>query len=344
MGLIPPFLIHPIIFENLQGACYSKSVCNGLDLDWQQSHLSTQHNPLASALVGAIVCGDAVATVSEEQGKLDELLNRLRRRPNTYDDVIETEERNKVSIIGNEDGRTGSFESPPSWADLPGELLAKIVRAGGLSPAMTRTMSQVCTSWRTSMASYKELFQTLKFNNLRLRPRAGPLAAIAIPPLPWVALQAITANNIAASVLAARFYQNRGLDSDAKKHWMRSARLGHPEALWRIGAAYYHGNMTLQQDSEEALHWLTRATKALLIPGQVVILRNTTTEGNVLMSDTLARIVLKECAHILGVIHLDGDATKQDTQIAIKWFQISHQHGCMEAGRMLQSLFRSGQY
>lgn len=316
-------------FSDLQGACYSKSVCNGLELHWKQSHLSTQHNPLASALVGAIVCGDAVATVSEESETLDQLLNKLKRRAHGH-------EWSGAAVV---EDYTAPFESLP-WADLPGELLAKVIRAGGLSPTMACSMSQVCSSWRQSIASDKDMFRTLNFKSLALSS-AGPAASV--PALPWVVLQAISAANMAASVLAARFYHNRGMESNAKKHWMRAARMGHPEAAWRIGSGYYHGSMTLQQDSEEALLWLTRAARTLMTPGQLLTLRNTTGSSH-LMSATLCRTALKECAHILGVVHLDGDATKQDTGAAIKWFQISHQHGCMEAGRMLQSLFRSGQY
>jgi len=56
---------------------------------------------------------------------------------------------------------------------------------------------------------------------------------------------------------------------------------------------------------------------------------------------------LQYSAHILGILVLDGEALsalERDSSMAIKWLQVAHRHGCPEAGKLLQSMFRSGQY
>jgi Sel1 repeat len=260
------------------------------------------------------------------------------------------------------------------WAALPVEILGNIVQLLGKNPNHARCFSQVCSSWRGSVASEKRMLKELDFRTLRLV--TAPVGEENhndrvreklknIMQLPWIVDKAASASNMAASILSGRFYQLQGLEKESKKHWMRAARLGHPEACWRLGVAYYHGEgaLTVQQDIEEALFWLNKAAKTLIAavhglensnitmntsnnnsemaPRQ---LQFTSPEHLLLMSDSLSTMALKESSHILGVIHLDGDATKQDTGVAIKWLQMAEMCGCMEAGRMLQSLFRSGQY
>jgi len=142
-------------------------------------------------------------------------------------------------------------------------------------------------------------------------------------------------------VLAARYFQSVPEDSSqARKYLFKAARLGHPEAQWKIGLAYYNASLDLQQDSEEALIWLSRAARSLLVLSR----EDGISSIPPLMSELSCRAILSQCSHIVGVIHLDGDATKQDSSMAIKWFQIAHQSGCAEAGKILYSLFRSGQY
>ena len=260
------------------------------------------------------------------------------------------------------------------WASLPVEILGNIVRLIGRNPNYTRSFSQVCSAWRASVASEKLMLKELEFKTLRLIPTltkidnsASSTACLEFRKLekrelPWIVEKAASASNMAASILSARFYQLQGLEKESKKHWVRAARMGHPEACWRLGVAYYHGDaLTLQQDSEEALFWLNKAAKTLItatvdVENSPSSSTSSTTsivfptklhfdsEQCLLMSDSLCIISLKEASHILGVIHLDGDATKQDTGVAIKWLQMAEMCGCLEAGRMLQSLFRSGQY
>lgn len=342
----------------MQGACYSKKLEKGLQLYWQQSQLEAgNHNSLASKLLGSNINGDVVATMNEED-TLQKALDRL-QSPRA---------RNSIDIVDV------SLAVP--WDSLPAEILGNIVRLLGRNPNHARCFSQVCSSWRASVASetssLKELdFKTLRLatienNNYRGTSYLEKTKKRGID-LPWILCKAATASNIAASILSARFCQLQGLEKESKKHWMRAARMGHPEACWRLGVAYYHGEgaLTVQQDSEEALFWLNKATKTLLASVKNLGNSNITSSSNnitntngevasrqlhftsehcILMPDSLSTLALKEASHILGVIHLDGDATKQDTGVAIKWLQIAEMCGCNEAGRMLQSLFRSGQY
>ena len=243
----------------------------------------------------------------------------------------------------------------PQWAQLPGELLAQIIKCSGNSAAVARTLSQVCLPWRTAISSDKTILKALKFEKLVLRemPKRRQFAAA----LPWCVELASAAGNVSAALLAARYCQAQGCEIEARKHWTRAARAGHCEAMWRIGVSYYHGRTALQQDSEEALLWLTRVVRALLpsplaeteqLSSSLVLPPKdpspSPSSACLLMSPALIAETLRESAHILGVIYLDGDATKQDTAAALKWLEMSRQHGCVEAAKLLHSLFRSGQY
>ncbi|KAL4515106.1 hypothetical protein Ndes2526A_g09328 [Nannochloris sp. 'desiccata'] len=295
------------------GACYSKKLEKGLQLYWQQSQLEAgTHNPLASKLLGSNINGDVVATMNDED-TLQKALDRL-QSPRA---------RNNTETI--------EISTTVPWDSLPVEILGNIVRLLENDNRST---------------SYLEKTKKRGID------------------LPWIVDKAASASNMAASILSARFYQLQGLEKESKKQWMRAARMGHPEACWRLGVAYYHGEgaLTVQQDSEEALFWLNKAAKTLLASVQDLENSNLTSNNDnnnseitprqlhftsghsVLMSDSLSTLALKEASHILGVLHLDGDATKQDSGVAIKWLQIAEMCGCNEAGRMLQSLFRSGQY
>ncbi|KAG7666940.1 hypothetical protein Ndes2526B_g04580 [Nannochloris sp. 'desiccata'] len=336
------------------GACYSKKLEKGLQLYWQQSQLEAgTHNPLASKLLGSNINGDVVATMNDED-TLQKALDRL-QSPRA---------RNNTETI--------EISTTVPWDSLPVEILGNIVWLLGRNPKHARCFSQVCTSWRASVASETCSLKELDFKTLRLITLENDNRSTSYLEktkkrgidLPWIVDKAASASNISASILSARFYQLQGLEKESKKQWMRAARMGHPEACWRLGVAYYHGEgaLTVQQDSEEALFWLNKAAKTLLASVQDVENSNLTSNNDnnnseitprqlhftsghcFLMSDSLSTLALKEASHILGVLHLDGDATKQDSGVAIKWLQIAEMCGCNEAGRMLQSLFRSGQY
>jgi hypothetical protein len=156
--------------------------------------------------------------------------------------------------------------------------------------------------------------------------------------LPAFLVQAVAANNLTAAVATARYCELSSVPEDAGRYWMRAGRLGHPEAQWRCGYAYYKGLLGHTRDSEEALLWLSRATKRL---AEVVF------DGDhapVLTTALQCRAILAQAAHVLGFLHLDGEGTKQDTGAALQCFKTARLCGCTEAGSVLGSLFRNGQY
>lgn len=68
---------------------------------------------------------------------------------------------------------------------------------------------------------------------------------------------------VAAVASASATAVPRGGDADAARYWSRGAKMGHPEAQWRLGFAHYKGLMGLAHDGEEAHLWLSRAARQL---------------------------------------------------------------------------------
>ena len=162
--------------------------------------------------------------------------------------------------------------------------------------------------------------------------------------------QAVNAGNLSASLAAARLCELSAEPEDAAQHWARAARLGHPEAQWRLGFAFYRG-IQGPRDSEEALMWLSRAAKQLVgvVADQPVDLPETPAQHippavPLFMTTASCRRTLANAAHILGCLYLDGEGTKQDAAAAVKWLGTAQHCGCVEAAGLLASLFRSGQY
>lgn len=344
-----------------QAPTYSKYIANGaIQILWHHpSHLSTQTNELATKLVGSLVCGDAVAVGTSSDVLIDTLKHTA----------------NKPAV-------NHATTTTPPWCNLPGEILAHVVRIGGAcSPTLTLTMMQVSPLWRSALLFETPLLQQLKFSHLTPPYQAMPSPSTPFhhANLPRLVSLAVDAGNIRASVLAGRLYLQWSSKGRAagnywkfrttgnqdgtvvKKYWMKAGRSGHAEACWRLGIAHYRGEMGLEQDSEEAMVWLLRSVKALMmtpmsVPASVPDGKEHDEKGDdssasddnkclVLMPGYLRQRALRECAHVLGILHLDGDVgVKQDTAVARKWLSIANENGCEEAGRILQSLFRSGQY
>lgn len=151
-------------------------------------------------------------------------------------------------------------------------------------------------------------------------------------------LQAVNASNASACLAVARFYETAGEQEAAGRYWKIAARAGHPEAQWRVGYACYKGT-TGSSDSEDALLWISRAAKQL-----ADVLAARATALPLMMTLRECRKILSQAAHIVGILHLDGEGTKQDSQAAITWLSIAHRCGCSDAGKILNSLFRNGQY
>lgn len=126
------------------------------------------------------------------------------------------------------------------------------------------------------------------------------------------------------------------------------------------------GLMGLPHDCEEALMWLSRCARQLegVVPANAAAgpatgrpsdsgkplaagaptHPPTTPQLPVLLSGEGCRVVLAQAAHILGYLHLDGEGTRADTAVAIRWFRLAERCGCRDAGRVMGSLFNTGQY
>lgn len=161
-------------------------------------------------------------------------------------------------------------------------------------------------------------------------------------------VQAVNEGNVTAAVAGGRYFELVGCHELERIFWTRAARLGHPEGQWKLGVAIYHGTLGVAKDSEEALHWLTRAMRSmssLVEPSYSLDVDNLlNAELPALMTRAQCHKAIRESAHILGLLHLDGDSVRQDNSAAIRWFRIAHFHGCIEAGKLLTSMFRSGMY
>lgn len=55
-------------------------------------------------------------------------------------------------------------------------------------------------------------------------------------------------------------------------------------------------------------------------------------------------LLLLQASLLLGYLHLDGEGTKADVATAIRWFRLAERHGCRVAGRVLGSLYNTGQF
>jgi hypothetical protein len=270
--------------------------------------LDQQHNSIASKLVGASVVGDALMVL----------------------DACDS-----LSLEGN--WKVNGNEAPSDFASLPGEVVALIVAKTGGTATVARTIGQVCRGWREAILKEKLLLQELHFRTLRCLDTQANLD------LPTLVSRALEAGNVQAQVLTARHLRRASAAdlTSQRKLWLQAAKRGHSEAQWMVGMGYYYGHLGLHVDSEEALMWLTRAAKPLL---QLLDCNDNKMSLPVLMSFEECRTIAAQCCHIIAVMHLDGDSIKQDWSLAIKWFRLAQHHGCKEAGNLLQSLYRNGQY
>ena len=161
-------------------------------------------------------------------------------------------------------------------------------------------------------------------------------------------MQALGEGTVSAAVAGGRYFELRGCSELERIFWTRAARLGHPEGQWKLGVAMYHGTCGIVKSSEDALHWLTRAMRSISSITEPPCSLGTDNllkaELPALMTRGQCRRAIRESAHILGLLHLDGDSVRQDNSAAIRWFRIAHFHGCTEAGKLLSSMFRSGMY
>ena len=135
-----------------------------------------------------------------------------------------------------------------------------------------------------------------------------------------------------AALIAARWLHEAG-DPDAVKYWQRAPK--HPEAQFRLGFARYKGTYGCPQDSEDAFMLLGRALRQL--SAQPLVLPP-------LMAEADCRCLLGRSACILAMMHLDGEATPQSTEHAVRLLKLAVESGCPDSERLLGSLTNTGIY
>lgn len=144
--------------------------------------------------------------------------------------------------------------------------------------------------------------------------------------------------------------ETNGCYRNAFEMWFRASKLGHWEGQWKIGLASYYGSMGIAKDTERAYQLFGRIAKGLLelvdrLPQPSVETKDLAAlDLPPLMEFQSCTDILRECTHILGILHLDGIATEQDLSTAIRWLRIARKYGSEDAGKLLQSMFRSGMY
>lgn len=54
--------------------------------------------------------------------------------------------------------------------------------------------------------------------------------------------------------------------------------------------------------------------------------------------------MVRSGAFLLGLLHLDGEASKSDAGEAVRWLRLAAKYGSREAPALLGTLFNTGQY
>jgi hypothetical protein len=296
----------------LPGALYQQSISNGF-IYHEGNNVYEPNNEIASRLTGVHIKGDAVLEVESESLLCLKGLTK----------------RSFESDTGN---------SP--WEGLPQEILGLIIEeCTGCCAITAVTLSHVCKSWREKIIADSYMMEKIKFKNLTM---SNPTDMDHLSSLRRhkILHAALLSNNITASLVMARYLTRIGKYSTASKYWRSAAKMCHPEGLAVLGFELYSDGYSLTRDPEEAYLLLTRACKRL---------ENSLLSGNipVLMTEESCGKLLQRAAHILAILIIDNDflsPIEKDTSSAVRWLQTSHKLGCHEAGKLLQSMFRSGQY
>ncbi|KAI7836914.1 hypothetical protein COHA_009246 [Chlorella ohadii] len=203
----------------------------------------------------------------------------------------------------------------------------------------------------------------------------SPWADLQPEMLAVVLAQAGHSSSLARTAAAAGAAGEHGSD-EAARYWRKAAKLGHPEGQWKLGWAHYKGLMGLAADGEEALLWLSRAARQLAEVvgdsadggssgsasgsggGRLTDGGRSSGSGRLgataagagrrplpaLMSESQCKLILSQAAHVLGLLYLDGEGTKADLGIALKWLRLAERQGCREVSRVIGSLLNVGMY
>jgi hypothetical protein len=166
------------------------------------------------------------------------------------------------------------------WTHVSTEVLGLIIAQQAYSSEFTRTISQVCKSWRMAVGRDKTTLSLLQFRS-RLQVVSSPLytrentytmtniSSISnnkkcqSVSLPWLVMEASKAGNTGATLSLARYLSSSSSigKEDSYKYWARAAALGAGEGQFEMGSAHYRGVWGVPRDPEDALMWLSRFMK-----------------------------------------------------------------------------------
>lgn len=140
--------------------------------------------------------------------------------------------------------------------------------------------------------------------------------------IPKILSRAAESNNVSALETLGMLKELQGDHSRAFRAFKKAATLGSPLAQFKLGEIFYRGLGNQGVDGEEALFWLTKATR----------------------DPSLDPDLLATAAGIMGFLHLDGEGTKPCNVSAVKWFKVAAENGNVEADKVLGWLYNTGQY
>lgn len=235
------------------------------------------------------------------------------------------------------------------WSTLPQDLIGIILSQGTIdwSAETARAMSQVCREWRSKILMDNHIMESIKFSGLRHRSlidsRRFKPGVSDVPLLH----RALLSSNVTACIVTARYHSSYSNYSSACTYWKIAAKKAHPEALAMLAFEYYAGRAT-EKDPEEAYLLFNRVCKILdtVIVDMGIHGKN---ESSVppLMTEESCKRILQFSSHVVAILILDNEFMSpfdKSTTSAVKWLKKSQMHGCPEAGKLLQSMFRNGQY
>lgn len=228
------------------------------------------------------------------------------------------------------------------WNALTHDLLVEIMVTYLDRDATTALrMSHVCRDWRSSILNDHFLLETLKYKTLRALPCADGTRNSAepgddMPSVPAILNRSLLLSNATAHVAQAKFYTKRGDKSLALLSWKTAAKKNHPLGLFYFGMHQYESF-----DPEDAYLYLKRACKQLMVDSG---------EEAFMMTFDERQELLRRASLILGIIICDNDlelknfGLDKDYSGAIAWLKVARDRGCNDATKILNSLFRNGNY
>lgn len=237
--------------------------------------------------------------------------------------------------------------SETGWSTLPQDIIVLILSQGTIdwSAETARAMSQVCREWRSKVLMDHHIMESIKFSSLRYRPHAKRFKP-GVSDVPLLH-RALLSSNVTACIVTARYHSSYSNYSSASKYWKIAAKKAHPEALAMLAFEYYAGRGA-DKDPEEAYLLFNRVCKML---DNIIVELDMSgkNESSVppLMTEESCKRILQFSSHVLAILILDNEFMSpfdKSTTSAVKWLKKSQMHGCPEAGKLLQSMFRNGQY